>query len=391
MAEPPWRALVGYSTAAELLTGIQSTLTGWGYRVNNWNPGSRNRVRWELVSAAVERLYALAAEVVRQGFHPWADGEWLREHARAEGITPREARTTQGTLQVTCSEPLTLAPGHTFATPPNSRRQVIRFNVREATSCVAGENAVPIEAVVAGVEGNVAVGTIVVAENVPAGITSVENAADWLTREGLSAETNAQLRVRIDAARAAGGGETAEQYEAWALEADGAVAQARALEVRGPCSVDVLVIGVEGAPSDELLTTVNDYIVEQKQMCRDLLVRGPTVTTATVVATLWLRPDAPDLEADVATRAAERVQALFDPDDGAGVAPLGIGVSLRRSGRLMDALRGAASSADVVDRVDLTSPASDVLVAPDGMVRLSAAPTITVRRYTVASDGSWAE
>lgn len=391
MADPDWRNLVGYRSAAEILAECQSTLQAWGARLNNWNVGSRTRTRYELVSVVTERLYALAATIAQQAFWTTATGEWLRQHARDEGLTPREARKAQGTLTVVCSAPTTVRPGHTFATPPNSQRVVTRFNVRAETSLVVGSNAVPVEAVVAGVAGNVAVGTITVPENVPAGITSVTNGTGWLTLEGLDTETNEALKVRISAERAAGGGETLEQYEAWALAADAGVGSVRALEVRGPGSVDVLVMGVDGVPSSGLLTTITTHINAQRQMCRDVLVRGATPTATTVTATIWLRPDAPDLLSDVQARAVDRVQALFNPDATTGVTPLGIGAPLRRTGRLLDVLRGSASSADLVDRVDLASPGADVVVAPDGIVTLSTAPTITVRRYLVAADGSWVE
>lgn len=390
-SEPNWKALVGYQTFAQLLSGFESGLTAAGARLNNWNPGSRTRVRYELIAAAIERVMSGAAAIIRNGFYLYASGAWLEEHAKHHGLTREQPRQAQGNLIVTCSGPTTVRPDHTFATAPNSLGRVVRFHARSEVACVAGANVVPVEAVLAGLDGNVAPGAITVRENVPAGVTAVTNAADWLTLEGLDLETEDRLRTRISAVWSAGGGETLEQYAAWALAADPAVVQARALQVRGEGSVDVLITGTEGAPSVGLTGVVTAYITAQKQLCRDVLVRGPSQHTTAVVATIWLRPDAPDALDEVQLRAVERVAALFNPDPDVPVAPLGIGASVRRTGRLADALKSAASTTEVVDRVDITTPASDIVVPGDGIAVLSGAPTITVRRYTVAADGAWVE
>lgn len=387
--EPNWRELVGYKSYDELLATFRNAIGEDGRtRLTNWNVGGVTRTFFELASAALERVYNLSATVVKQGFAPWSTDAWLDEHLRSIGTERAVARAAQGTLSVTCSTATTLRPGHTFATPPNTQGQVYRFNVRAETACGVGANGVPVEALGAGSAWNVAPGTITVRENVPAGVTAVTNGADWLTREGTNTESNERAQRRYAAEWTDPAGEILEQYESWALEADPAVVLARASQVRGPGSVDVLILTGEGAPSDELLETVDAYIADRKLLCRDVLVRGPTEVVVDVTAVVWLGPDATAAADAVQSAAIARAQAVFTPDpDIEDVVALGIGRSVYLTGELLDALKGSAAG---VKKVTFTSPSDDVAITGDQIAVLGEID-VTVQSLRVLDDGSWAE
>lgn len=385
--EPDWRTLVGYRSFETILDGFKTSLGTGQTRLTNWNKGGVTRTFFELVAAGIERVYSLAGKIAPQGFAPWATEAWLDEHLRSIGLERTLARRARGLVTIVTSTEVTLSPGHTFATPPNSQGKVYRFTPLAETSCPTGANTVLLEAVEAGTASNVAAGTITIKENVPAGVTSVTNGAEWLTLEGLDKEKDDRAKARYAQEWTDPAGETLEQYESWAFEADGGVQLARAIQVRGPGSIDVLILGPEGAPSGGLISAVETYILARKLLCRDVLVRGPTLVSVNVTATIWLRPDATELLGTVQARAVERAQAVFAPDaDVPEITPLGIGRSVHRTGLLLDALKGAAAS---VHFVDLTAPASEVAIAGDALARAGTV-TITVSKLRALDDGSWA-
>jgi phage-related baseplate assembly protein len=171
-------------------------------------------------------------------------------------------------------------------------------------------------------------------------------------------------------------GMTKHAYASWALSVTGVVA-ATVLDQhpRGQGTVDVIVKGADGIPTDNLLAAVRTAVAtgampEDVQagppVNDDWQVRAPQAVPLAITGTLILVPGTH--AASARAEAEERIRALFtDPSTVPGISPLQIGEDVPR-----DRLTAAVMAVSGVKRVEWTSPASDVTVPEDGLATLEA-------------------
>ena len=157
----------------------------------------------------------------------------------------------------------------------------------------------------------------------------------------------ARIRERVRGSSTAG---PAAHYRWHALSASPAIRDAHVDSPR-PGLVRVSITGHDGAVDDALLAHTRDYLnrTDIRVLTDTLEVRAATVKTIDIAATLWLLPDGN----------ADLLNTLPDTLRRAVGSQLGLGRDLTRSW-LIHTLHAAG-----VQRVVLTAPARDVVIAAD--------------------------
>ncbi|ASS75763.1 hypothetical protein CIG75_12725 [Tumebacillus algifaecis] len=99
-----------------------------------------------------------------------------------------------------------------------------------------------------------------------------------LHAEGADEEFDDSLRARLlDEVRNMEKGGTIYDYEMWAKRINGVVSAMVLPLARGPGSLDVIIMGSNGIPSDELIAEVQAYLISKSHAAFDnVLVRPPT-------------------------------------------------------------------------------------------------------------------
>lgn len=202
-----------------------------------------------LASNAVEfnKTEVEMAEMHRSAFGMTAWDEYLDYVAEGHGVIRRAAVKAIGTITVTGNG--TVDAGSYFQTSAG-----VRFTTLE-TVVVNGTAEIPIEAVVAGENGNVAAGSITVIPMSIPGIQSVINIS--ATYNGYDAEDDDTYRARyLKHVRLPAVSGNPYQYEDWALEVEG-VGAARCIRAwNGPNTVKLVIV-------DSNMETASDYLIQQ--------------------------------------------------------------------------------------------------------------------------------
>ncbi|MFZ2947905.1 MAG: baseplate J/gp47 family protein [Desulfuromonadaceae bacterium] len=293
------------------------------------------------------QLYQFLALVLAQAFPDTATGAWLDLHCKQVGVTRKPSTKATGTVYFTragIAGNVPIPAGRVVRTKPDGSGHIYRYVTMAAAILPDGasEVAVAVEAEEYGAAANATAGQICEIVTVIPGIDAVENRAGWLLSEGASKEEDTPLRVRYELAWKQLSGCTKYAYEAWAREVTG-VADAKILDQhpRGQGTVDVIVLGTAGIPTQTLLDAVTANIMgtgnkdEKYPINDDVAITAPAAINVSIVAELeLLAGDAPTILA----AAENRVRALFAPlPIVSAIDPLGVGGDLTRD-RLIAAL-----------------------------------------------------
>lgn len=209
-------------------------------------------------------------------------GIYLDYHARAVGITRKEASRASGTLQITGSPGTIIPNGFLFAVPASGDTAAITFyTTEEATISLDGVADVPILASETGTIGNVAADTIIIM--VSPSISGIEKIANTESTSGGAAEEDDEsLRSRIgeicEASDASFVG-CDNDYIRWAKEINGVGDVIVIPEWNGPGTVKVVVMDANGTPANpKIITDVENHIVAPQNRRARLAPIGATVT-----------------------------------------------------------------------------------------------------------------
>ena len=198
------------------------------------------------------------------------------------------------------------------------------------------------------------------------GVSGVANTADWLVSEGADEEGDESLQRRYVLEWQGQAGVTRAAYERAALSVTG-VADVRVADQhpRGEGTVDVIVAGTAGLPTEALLENVRAALDAAIVTNHDLVVKAPVPVNVNVACTLEL------LSGDsAATKAAAEawIPALF-----AGVgATFGIGVDVIR-----DRITSGLITLPGVKRVLWATPENDLVIPYDGLAVLTSLSVTT--------------
>jgi uncharacterized phage protein gp47/JayE len=342
---------------------------GWLPRRINLNKGVvRGLV--ELFCWGLWKLYEFLALVLEQAFPRSSTDAWLNLHADQLDIARRPATKASGLvyfLRATGGAGNVKIPsGRIVRTLPDATGSVYRYVTTADAVLLEGfsDIAVPVEAEEYGRASNVTPGQICELSTFVPGIGSVENREDWLGEEGADEETDAQLHERYALAWLGNNGVTKYAYKSWALSVPGVIAVAVLDQhPRGQGTVDVVVKGSAGIPTDALVAKVEQAVAAHTPINDDWLVKAPVPVPVHIEAQLeFVSGEASSLLA----QAEARIRAIFtDPALVEGIAPLQIGEDLTR-----DRLVGVLMAIPGIKRIIWTSPATDVAVPGNGLAVL---------------------
>lgn len=358
--------VISVKSFSELMDAAKTKLQDLAFRITNLRPGGVFYTLLEMANQGIADLYTLLQSVVPQLYVDSAAGDWLDLRAAEYEVYRKLAQKTQGNVIFgrSATGPNVVIPAGTIAATAVDRYgERLQYLVTTQTVLEDGQLTVsaPAEAEFAGAAYNV--GSDIITQMVTniAGVDYVTNAADWITREGTDDETDEALRARVKGKwrqLSSGGGRDA--YIAWAQEVTGVVVvQVDDQQPRGQGTVDVIITGSAGLPTQDLIDQTQAYIDERKPLCTDVLVVGPTPVTVDITATLHVHPDYGDL-AEIQAEAEEIIDAMFQygvTGDGSGITRLVPEFGVPRA-----LLVANLMTIDYVVNVTLTAPAADVVV-----------------------------
>ncbi|MDK9701472.1 MAG: baseplate J/gp47 family protein, partial [bacterium] len=186
-----------------------------------------------------------------------------------------------------------------------------------------------------------------------------------LYREGSDRETDDALRKRVQLAwQTLGVGGNRAAYEQWALSVPG-VRAAQILDdfPFGPGTVGVVVLGVDGMPTSQLLSDVLIYLRQRKPLTSDVRVVGPSKRTVNVSVKVWRLSSA---DRDRIDTTVSQIVAIH-------TSKLLLG-----EGLLVARLLQAILCIDGVYNVHIEQPQSDLICGPTEFLELG---TLTVEHF----------
>lgn len=345
------------------------------YQGKGWLPARLNlnkgivRGLLELFSWGLWQLYNFLARVHKQAIPLDSDGEWLDLHCAQVDVRRKPAAKAKGKVLFYRGEHrgnIRIPQGRIIRTKPDGSGHVYRYITLENTVLPEAEAsvAVAVEAEEYGQLSNATAGQICELVTPVEGIAGVGNGVEWLTNEGADAESDISLRRRYVLAWQRRAGVTRSAYEAAALEVTG-VSDVYVADQhpRGEGTVDVIVSGTAGMPTQSLLDAVLVSLDEYIVINHDLLVKAPTPVSVDVRFTLELLSGD---ENAIKLEAENWVRAMFSPVDQEGIPRFAIGKDVIRD-------RLASGIVDIVGvkRIIWDEPAGDIEVPVDGLAILN--------------------
>lgn len=350
------------------------------YQAKGWLPARLNlnkgivRGLLELFSWGGWQLYNFLAHVHKQAIPLDSDGQWLDLHCAQVDVARKPATKARGNVLFHRGDArgnIRIPAGRIVRTKPDGNGRIYRY-VTLADAVLpesAGNVAVEVEAEEYGQLANATAGQICELATPVVGVGGVGNESDWLTSEGADEETDIALRRRYVLAWQRRAGVTRSAYEAAALEVTG-VSDVYVADQhpRGEGTVDVIVCGAAGMPTQSLLDAVRASLDEYIVINHDLLVKAPQAVPVDVKFTLEL------LSGDEGTirREAENwARAMFSPGELEGRFTIGRDV-------VRDRLAAGIINMPGVKRIVWESPCNDVEVPADGLAILNSLETDAV-------------
>jgi uncharacterized phage protein gp47/JayE len=310
-------------------------------------------------------------EIVFQQLFPLiATDDWLDLHCNQIGVERQQATKARHQVRFFREDTagnVNIPKGRIVKTKPDGTGAVHRFIVMSSVVLPAGasEMVATVEAEEYGSQGNVTQGMICEITTTIPGVDGVINDADSLMVEACDKELDGPLQERYVLAWQDVNGLTKYAYESWARSVPGVIsARVMDLHPRGQGTVDVVVKGTAGLPTQELLDKVEVVIEANRPINDDVKVKGPVPVPAFIEAELVLISGTPEI---ILPQAAARISAMFeDPSILAGIEPLQIGedLTLDRLGYVLMAISG-------VKRIKWPEGSGDILVPPDGLAVLT--------------------
>ena len=322
----------------------------------------------ELFAWGLWQLYNFLAVVHKQAIPLQATGDWLDTHAAQVDENRKPATKARGNVLFWRGDGtgnIRIPAGRIVRTQPDGKGDIYRYVTDELAVLPDGAAsvAVPATAEEYGQGANAAAGQICELVTPVEGISRVSNAADWLLEEGADAESDVALRRRYVLAWQSQAGITRAAYEAAALSVPGVVdVYVADQHPRGEGTVDVIVQGAAGMPTQKLLEDVRAALDATIVINHDLLVRAPDPVKVSVRAALELISG----DADAIRAEAENwVRAMFSYGDDPAIPRFSIGKDVVRD-RLASGLVGISG----VKRIRWESPVEDVEIPAGGLAIL---------------------
>ncbi len=260
-------------TAQEIFENMRSEFAeNTGYEISS---DCDMAVRMYAAAVQIESLYIYNDWVLKQCFPQTASGEYLDFHAALRGTERRAAEKAVGELSFSVKSPAAADISVPSGTACMTSAGVI-FETVENGTIKTGEMSCTVAATAAegGAAGNVLADTIVFMPNPPVGVYACKNERPF--SGGSDAEDDEKLRARIlELYKSLPNGANRGWYEKMVSEIPGVGKVRVSRGTDGPGSVDIIITGVDGMPSEELIAQVQQSLEDVRELCVDIDVRRP--------------------------------------------------------------------------------------------------------------------
>lgn len=317
----------------------------------------------------------LLRSVLNSMFISHATKTWLDVKAADYAQKRKKAQKTQGLVTLsreTPGEAVKIAKGQVFKTVKDVNGEELRFFTIEASVLQKGALSVdvPIEAEAEGSQYNVPTGQITRSLTYIAGIDTIDNGKNWITREGSDKEDDDSFRARCLRAWSERAQRATEDSFINAAESVTGVlfAQADCQHPRGQGTVDVIVTGTAGEATEGLLSEVRTAVGSIAGPYDNILVKSSVTVEQDINVTVTI--DDAGLADD---EAKDKVTAILTE------------LLAVRKGRklyeltLSDINHAIRTGLPASSNVQITTPAADVALSKDKVITLGAV-SVTVQR-----------
>lgn len=316
-----------------------------GIRVNR---GGDMALRLYAVAAELASLWVQSEWLKKQSFPQTAIGECLDMHAQTRGLERGKPVCATGLIRFEIDEvrnsELVIEAGTVCLNPAG-----VEFLTTENGIIAKGDKhcLAAAEARIGGSFGNVPAGSIRYMSLAPVGVVRCCNPAAF--SGGAEEETDESLRARVMASYASlPNGSNIAFYEQEALNTDG-VAAVRVLPCkRGNGTVDIIIAGPYGLPSQNLISSLRARLEKQREICVDISVLPPTTVSVAVSVDIDVLPGF-DAE-KVVCAVSDSIRSLFDGK------MLGKDILLAKLGSVIYGVEG-------VENYAVKTPAADILIS----------------------------
>ncbi|MCP3922985.1 MAG: baseplate J/gp47 family protein [Desulfobacterales bacterium] len=306
---------------------------------------------------ALNQVYFLLITILKQIDIDNASGLWLELICKNVQVEKKAKTKAIGKVVFNRSETTgncVIKKDRIVKTKPDGNGLVFRFVSTEEVVISEGmsEIEVPVEAEEYGQNSNVVAGQIAELVTPVDGIDSITNVSDWLTKEGTDEESDDSLRERYKLAWKGSDGCTKYAYEKWAFEVTGVKSVLiEDQHPRGQGTIDIILLGTAGLPSQSLIDEVNAVIDEKNPINDDILVKSPEQIIVDVVAEI---EGTSGTSLDFVSQGENIISGMF---------PLNIGEDLTLD-RITSALMAIKNS----KKINITSPVTDIEADNQSMV-----------------------
>lgn len=278
---------------------IAERLEDKGFVINNFNKGGIFYTLARILIFVYLDIKTLGRTMINNLYTSHAEGDWLEIKAADYSKVRNEAVKTRGYITIHREDyenPLQVIRGHAFKTPPDQNGKELKYYVLEDTVIAAGDASgkVLVEAEHTGVKYNVLPGKINISMIHLEGVSSVENEDGWLQREGTEMEDLENLRARCKGAWS----ELAElttdaKIKNVAMGVNGVLdVQIDSQHPRGQGTADIIVTGVNGTASQQLLDDVEAATSYLRGNYDDFLYKSSSIYTVDLSLILYLDKNA---------------------------------------------------------------------------------------------------
>lgn len=325
------------------------------------NRGGDMALRLYAVASELATLWAQADWLKNQGFPQTATGEFLDMHAQMRGLERIGAVCAGGVIRFVVDSATTdiiVPKGTVCINTVGTEFLTTQLGVITAGNTFCDVTAVAREG---GSFGNAPAESVCFMSLAPVGVARCYNPQAFLG--GADEETDDNLRARILASyESLPNGSNRAYYEQTALGTDGVAAVAVLPCKRGLGTVDIIISGAGGLPSQSLIDTLQDKLNEQREICVDIDVLAPTAVPVNISVQVDVS-DGYDVD-DTINAVKNAITSLFNGK------LLGKSVLLAKLGSVIFAVEG-------VENYVITLPTADVAVSA---TQLPVAGTVTVTR-----------
>ncbi|MCY9762127.1 baseplate J/gp47 family protein [Paenibacillus alvei] len=280
---------------------LRDELTQEGFVITNLFNGG---VFYTLMMIAIQvriDLVQLLRKVLNNQYLHHAEEGWLELKAADFSKRRKQPIKTRGFVTLKrkdTGKAVKIAKGDVFKTEPDMLGEELRYMVLENTimPATALTFRVPVEAEKTGSAHNVPPGQIRKSLIHIEGIDEITNDADWISQEGSDLEDIESLRERtLNSWAELSTLPIAAKYKN-VCEAIPGVLFVRVddLHPRGQGTIDIIVTGTAGTPSESLLQKVRDAAATIKGPDDNLLVKASDTVTQDIDLTIWIPTDASD-------------------------------------------------------------------------------------------------